>query len=334
MASFFDNTLVYTAPSQGTTDSFTYTVTSTSAPQARQAVAATDSVLSNTVTVTILDIPFVTVPLTASVAPGDTFTFQPLLFSSTCNAQLISVTQPPAGEGSVTPDFPDSTFLYSAPQNIPIGTLVTFTYTLQEDGQQQTNTVSVRIVDNPFIVEPVSGQVCPGGMVTLVPLDSGSGGNRTVVKILTQPSQGTATLNSDGTITYRAFTTASGSDSFEFLVALTRDLSITAVGTATIALVGEPFTAPPLNATMAPGETRIFAPLDVGTGCNRALFSVAPFPDNEATVTWPLVNNTFSVRTSPSLTPGQVIMTTYTLIDIFDTTRPVRSPLRLRIVLW
>ena len=149
---FTEGTFTIVPPSDApvpTTFSFTYTV--------QDAFGDTGT---GTVTVTVDTVPFVVAPLSGSVVQGGMLVFDHLSVGSGCNRSLVGVSQPPAGQGTIAPNFSNNTFTYSAPSSIEAGTVVTVTYTLADAaGEMLSSTVMITIlpvtpVCNQIVVDP------------------------------------------------------------------------------------------------------------------------------------------------------------------------------------
>ena len=156
-AAIVGDTVIYTAPATipAENDTFTITVSSATPPGGTK---------TGSVVVQIMNKPFIVNAVTGSVGVGQSLALFPLTVSSTCNALLVSAALDDPAQGSLTPIFTPTIELIYNPPATPLdpGTVVTGTYTLQQNGIQMTAPVIITIVNNPLIADPIAGTVCPG----------------------------------------------------------------------------------------------------------------------------------------------------------------------------
>jgi hypothetical protein len=284
-----DGTVLYT-PSTGYTgtDSFTYTVDDT------------DGRVSNAATVSITVVPPpppVAVAVTAStlknqpdsinVISSDTVTSPATIVPA--DVQVVTV---PA-HGTAIPQS-DGTIIYTPTTGYTGAD--GFTYTVEDTNGEVSSPGTVSITVNaptPPTAGDVSGITTTAGApvtITVLTSDSTPQGNLSAgsVTVVTQPTNGTAVAQSDGTIIYTPTAKYVGSDSFTYTVADTFG-DVSNAGTVSITIgAGVPPVANPVTATAVSGQTNTInvlsnassgAPLVPGT-----VAVVTPPTDGTATV--------------------------------------------------
>ncbi len=224
------------------------TVTIAVAPAAPLALAATASTTLNTgVTVGVVGF--------ASASPGDTLT-------------VASVTQ--GADGSVVLNS-DGTVTYT-PTTGFTGT-DSFTYTVTDAlGQKSTGTVSVSVAStDPVTAQSTTAWAAVNTPMTFAVLNlaTDATGATLTVSGVTQGSDGSVVLNSNGTVTYTPNSGFSGTDSFTYTVKDAQGNS----ATGTIAVTFGP-TAPVVVGTTATTSA--------GTAVNIAVLSLASDPNGDA----------------------------------------------------
>ncbi len=274
------------------------------------------------ITITVLDLPFNVKKKMAEVCPGDEVTFDALKGNSGCEIMLSSVTQPING-GTVTADFENNTFTYSAAAKRPKGACDTFTYTLVDvNGDKKKAPVVIELLCctpccDAFEVNPKMGQVCPGGSQIFNALEGNSGCELTLIDV-TQPVNGGSVSVRGNKFKYRAPEEAppSGMDTFTYTLEATVaggvQEQMTVPVTMTI-LCCDPFIVTPKSGEACEGETICFDALEGNSGCNLRLKSVST-PINGGTVAPNFSNNTFAY-TAPAILPDvQEDIFTYTMV--------------------
>ncbi len=284
-----DGTVLYT-PSTGYTgpDSFTYTADDT------------DGRVSNAATVSITVVPPpppVAVAVTAStlknqpdsinVISSDTVTSPATIVPA--DVQVVTV---PA-HGTAIPQS-DGTIIYTPTTGYTGAD--GFTYTVEDTNGEVSSPGTVSITVNaptPPTAGDVSGITTTAGApvtITVLTSDSTPQGNLSAgsVTVVTQPTNGTAVAQSDGTIIYTPTAKYVGSDSFTYTVADTFG-DVSNAGTVSITIgAGVPPVANPVTATAVSGQTNTInvlsnassgAPLVPGT-----VAVVTPPTDGTATV--------------------------------------------------
>ena len=200
-------------------DSFSYTVTD-------------DAGQTATATVTV------TVTPTAGPDSMSTDANQPVSITQTqltnddagSGLEVTAVTQPSNGtstlngDGSVT-YAPDEDFSGSD----------SFSYTVT-DAAGQTVTATISVTVRPTAgADSMSTTVNQAVSLTEAELTNDDAGSGLEVTAITQPSNGTATLNDDGSVTYAPTTGFSGSDSFSYTVTDDAGQTVTATVSVTVA---------------------------------------------------------------------------------------------------
>jgi len=128
---------------------------------------------------------------------------------------IIDVTQP--ANGTVTNN---GTSLTYTPNAGYIGTDV-FEYTIDDgNGEMASAQVNINVINNaPNAVDDTSTAYGTAPtIINVVNNDSDSDGDSLIVKSITQPANGSAVNNEDGTVTYQANEGYTGNDSFTYVV--------------------------------------------------------------------------------------------------------------------
>jgi hypothetical protein len=242
-----DNTVTYT-PDGGFTgdDTFTYTVEDDS--------GGTDSAQVN-VTVTPTNDPpdalddsdttdedtLVTIDVLSNDSDpdiGDTLT-------------VTAVTQPADGTATINPD---NTVNYTPDLNFNGGD--TFTYTIS-DGKGGTDTANVSVTVVPVNDSPVANddvnttQEDTPVIIDVLANDTDVDGDTLTVTALTQPANGTASINLDYTVTYTPADSFIGGDTFTYTI----DDGNGGTDTATVTVTVEPPPAPTIHVGNLQGQS-------------------------------------------------------------------------------
>ena len=239
-----DGTVDYTHDGSETTgDSFTYTIRDASGQ------------VSNTATVTLGVTPVNDPPVASddagTVAEGGSVTLDLAGNDSDADDGLdlmsIQIVSGPAN-GTVTVNA-DGTVDYTHDGSETTGD--SFTYTIRDASGQVSNTATVTLGVTPANDPPVatddSGTVAEGGTVTLDlagnDSDADDGLDLTSIQIVAGPSNGTVTVNADGTVDYTHDGSETLGDSFTYTI---RDASGEVSNTATVTLGVTPVNDPPV----------------------------------------------------------------------------------------
>jgi len=150
-----------------------------------------------------------------------------------------------SAQGGAVAVSPDGSFRYTPPADF-YGT-DSFTYTLA-DGSGETSTATVTLAVHPVNDPPVAlddtastKEDLPVRIYVLVnDSDPEDELNPSSIAILRAPTNGTATPNPDGTITYAPATDFAGTDSFDYQVCDDQDLCATATVTVEVGRVNDP----------------------------------------------------------------------------------------------
>ena len=162
---------------------------------------------------------------------------------------MQSITQPANGTAVANGD---GTITYTPNPNYS-GT-DTFTYTIT-DGQGGTDTATITVNVTPVNDAPVAiddaASTGPGTPVVIPVLgnDTDADGDILTVVSTTAPTNGTVTINPDGTITYTPNAGYSGTDTFTYVVSDGNGSTSTATVTVEVGVVNNPptFTSNPAN---------------------------------------------------------------------------------------
>ena len=300
------NDFTYTANEDvpaGTVDSFLYTL------------SAQGIEMSAMVQVRIITEPFVINPLMGTVCAGSSITFDALASNSGCNASLVEVTPPPANQGTVTCDCSNNTFTYTSSPLLPQGTVVTFSYTIQSNGEQMSAPVTVTIINEPLIVNPVSIVVCPLQKATFDITAFNNGCELTLVDVST-PLFGTAQAIGN-IVEYQAPATVpdNGIDTFDYTVSSPNAPEATATVTVTI-VPSLPFIVNNLFGTVASGDTIVFNPLLSSATCNPQLVSVTQPDIGTVTPDFPDITFTYNAPNLPVSELPKCTTFMYTLSEV------------------
>ncbi|MEU0559791.1 Ig-like domain-containing protein [Dactylosporangium sp. NPDC006015] len=188
----------------------------------------------------------------AAAAPGIAVTVTVIANDSDPDGDPLTVTAAgPAGHGGTVLNG-DGTVTYTAADGFE--GVDTFTYTLRDaTGLQSTGTVTVTVglqstgpvvVTTPTVTTPAGS-----GARTIAPLDNVKDPDGDPLKVVgvTQPANGTAVLNADGTVTYTPDKGFAGADAFTYTVT---DGTATVAGTVEV-MVG-PVDLPVTGGAVAP----------------------------------------------------------------------------------
>jgi hypothetical protein len=175
-------------------------------------------------------------PDAAATCPGVPVTTGNVLSndsSSNGNPFSISVFDAYSAQGGSIAYNGNGTFTYSPPASFS-GT-DSFTYTISNASAAAVGTVTINVA-----VAPVAGndsavaQANSSQTIAILTNDSDPGGGTLTVVQVTQPSNGSATLNLDGTITYTPTANFNGTDSFNYTIS---NGSCTTTGVVTLTVV-------------------------------------------------------------------------------------------------
>ena len=241
-----DGTIVYTPPADTDTSApvtFTYTVKDDEGAESNAA----------TVTVTVTEAPNVA-PLAAddtpteAVAIGSSLTIDVLANDTATDAELDVSSVVTSIETAVPQT--DGTIVYTPPADTDLSEPAIFTYTVMDDNGEESNTATVTVTviaaNGIPIAENDTATVSPGDSIAIAVLandnDSDSVLSETAtVEIVSEPANGSATVQSDGTVLYthvvneHAHHTA-GSDTFSYKV-IDVDNGESAPATVTVVIV-------------------------------------------------------------------------------------------------
>ncbi|MFI5932569.1 beta strand repeat-containing protein [Actinoplanes sp. NPDC051494] len=192
----------------------------------------------------------------AAVTPTSTpVTIAVLTNDTDPNGDLLSVIGTTApGHGTVTVS--GGSLLYTPALGFA-GT-DTFTYTIEDPGHLTgTAVVTVTVQNANPIAVPDTAVAKAGSSVVVKVLANDTDPNLgQVLRVLsvTKPAHGTATVNPDGTVTYRSDPGSTGTDTFDYVV--TDDQGGTDVGSVTVTIDAPPV-ATPDKATTKPGAATV-----------------------------------------------------------------------------
>jgi YD repeat-containing protein len=227
--------LIYTAPSYGYSgqDSFSY-----------YASNAGGRSNTGTVNVTVNPQPPVANTINVNVPVGYTDYLIPVSPNVTGGAPTgLSVSTD--SHATVQPSF--LTSIYYTPNNGFTGPTDQFTYTVSNGGGSSTAYVNVTIGHQPSTFMPLYDLNMNTTTNTITPLYSG-GGTATALQIVTQPQNGTLTINSNLTFNYAPRSGYYGNDSFIYTASNAYGTSTQAYGDITVmppAVTANPVTAGP-----------------------------------------------------------------------------------------
>ena len=252
-----DGTVDYTHDGSETTgDSFTYSI--------RDASGQVSNTATVTLGVTPVNDPPVATDDSGTVAEGGTVTLDLAGNDSDADdgldlTSIQVVTGPSSGTVTVNAD---GTVDYTHDGSETTGD--SFTYTIRDASGQVSNTATVTLgvtaVNDPPVASDDSGTVAEGGTVTLDlagnDSDADDGLDLTSIQIVSGPSNGTVTVNADGTVDYTHDGSETTGDSFTYSI---RDASGQVSNTATVTLGVTPVNDPPVatddSGTVAEGGT-------------------------------------------------------------------------------
>ncbi|HHM04292.1 MAG TPA: tandem-95 repeat protein [Gammaproteobacteria bacterium] len=214
------------------TDSFVYRVSTTSGSD------------SATVTVTV-SAGFVAKPLAVNTTSGKPVVID--LVASNSGAVAAVIASPPQNGTAVLKS--DGTVTYTPKADFTGKD--SFDYTVSDgDGQNATGTVTVTITAG-FIASTVNANARSGQAVVIDLIESNNGA--AAVEAIGTPRNGTAALNTDGTVIYTPRPGFAGVDSFDYTI---RDGSgRTATGTVSVSVSTAAQTATPTDLASLPGLT-------------------------------------------------------------------------------
>ncbi|HWS34515.1 MAG TPA: Ig-like domain-containing protein, partial [Actinoplanes sp.] len=152
--------------------------------------------------------------------------------------------------------------------------LATFTYTVKNAaGQTSGSTVKVTVAPAP-IAPDKNVEAQPGTAVSIPMPTVDKNGTKITIKSVGTPKHGTAKLNADGTVTYKAAKGFSGTDTFEY-TAMDADGNETK-GVVTVAVAGasQPPVAVKDRYTAKKGSTITFKPLKNDTDPNGGKLTI------------------------------------------------------------
>jgi YVTN family beta-propeller protein/VCBS repeat-containing protein len=221
-------------------DSFTYTVADNA--------GAVGSAATVTVTITPVNDAPVSVDDAAGVLEGGSTTIAVLgndtdVDGTIDSSSVVIVSQPSYGSVSVNPD---GTITYRS--NGAEISSDSFSYTVADTVGAVGNTATVTVTITPVNDAPAavddSASVVEGGSTTIAVLGNDTDVDGTIdsssVVIVSQPAYGSASVNPDGTITYRSNGAEVSSDSFTYTVADTAGaVGNTATVTVTVTAVND-----------------------------------------------------------------------------------------------
>ena len=140
--------------------------------------------------------------------------------------------------GTLTYTASNGAFTFT-PTNGFVGT-TTFNYTITDSGgNTSSTTVTISVTATPLNATDNSYTTQPGGLITanVITDDTGSGsdsGDSITVTSRTDPTQGTVTIAADGSLSYRANSNATGTDTFQYTITDTYGQTATATISITI----------------------------------------------------------------------------------------------------
>ncbi|MFD2454583.1 Ig-like domain-containing protein [Ideonella paludis] len=241
-----DGTITYTAPPDYSGPAtFTYTVSDGKGGESTATVYLTVAGAPNSAPVAGND--------AANVAHAGSVTINVLANDTDANGDKLTVTgvnQPAHGSAVLNAD---GTVTYKA--NAGYSGTDTFTYTVADGkGGTSTATVAVQVAAAPNVA-PVAGDdtanVAHAGSVTINVLanDTDANGDKLTVTGVNQPAHGSAVLNADGTVSYKANAGYSGTDTFTYTVADGKGGTSTATVAVNVAAKVMDLSAPDLVAS-------------------------------------------------------------------------------------
>ncbi|WP_236642010.1 Ig-like domain-containing protein [Dokdonia sinensis] len=220
-----DGTITYTPdPDFNGTDTFEYTITdddgNTSTATVTVVVVSTPDAVDDTAS-TNED-----TPVDIAVLDNDDLGTEP--------TTITDVTDPANGTVTINGD---GTVTYTP--DMDFNGTDTFEYTITDDnGNTSTATVTVVISDTPDAMDDTA-TTDEDEPVTIDVLDNdGLGSEPTTVTDVTDPANGTVTINADGTVTYTPDMDFNGTDTFEYTI--TDDNGNTSTATVTVVISDTP----------------------------------------------------------------------------------------------
>ena len=200
--------------------------------------------------------PPVAVNDTAGTSAGTAVTVDVLANDSDPDTDALSVTAAGQGANGATTVNADDTVTYTPDAGFS-GT-DTFSYTVSDGSLSDTGTVTVTVTpppppNQPPVANGDTASTTEDVAVSVAVLANDSdpdGGSVTLVGVTTAASNGTATANADGTVTYVPGANWSGSDSFGYQVTDGQDTS-----SATVSVTVTPVDDPPAAASRSATTT-------------------------------------------------------------------------------
>lgn len=230
------------------TDAFTYSITSTQG-----------KISTSRIEVRVGQPSLVARADAISVVRNSTnFVFDPLANDTyTPPVRITAVSAPSSGTASITADA--LKIAYTSAANFTGST--SFTYTVQDDYQSRTATVSVTVSDAQFVTANNDQATTPAGTaVTINALANDSASGSMTIESVTVPPNGTATIiNAGQAIQYTPRSGFSGTDTFQYVARLVGGTP-SAVGTVTVTVQAAQqvtkFWALDWGGTVEPGSRR------------------------------------------------------------------------------
>lgn len=318
-----DGTITYT-PNSGIngTDSFKYTVKDN------------DGATSNEATVTV------TVNNVAPVANNDSAS-TPFNTAVTINVRAndtddngldaTSVTIKTAPSNGTATVNADGTVTYTP--NTGFSGMDTFTYTIKDDDGAESNaaTVTVTVNSRPE-AKPDKATTVLDTLITINVLANDSDADGTInpasVTIVTQPSNGTATVNADGTVTYAPNAGFTGSDLFTYTiqddVGATSDPAQVSI---TVLLTEVGIDTPEDGNVIAGNAVNVQAEIGMEAKIASVLFQFSPVNGATAQLVTTNQENTFQDIGEATTSPFRVPWDTTALTDGNYMLRAIATPI-------
>ncbi len=286
--------------------------------------------------------PFLVFDKNAEVPVRESFEFNALDENSGCDLALVSVAQPING-GKAVADLENNTFIYMAPNTIPLGGLDFFNYTMSainpdtQEPEMKTAQVTIALTcsEDEFQINAKTGTACSGGSTTFDATEDTSGCGLQLMRV-TQPINGGAVVTDfvENTFTYTApvvsasILTASATeqpcppiiptpdqllvDNFTYTVADENEVEMSAPVTVTVESCEELEVNPKIGQT-EPGLCVVFDALEGNSGDLLRLVEVTQ--PNVVTVLADVANNTFTFQ-APATFASSNAKFSYALADV------------------